>query len=107
MTATSDQAHANAQHTLISVDAMGGDQGPAIVVAGCAESAARNDDISFVLHGPEATLAPLVAKRSELNGRCVIRDATDVVTMDDKPSNVVRNGKNTSMWSAIESVRSG
>tara|TARA_R110002012_G_scaffold8587_8_gene39582 strand:- start:1448 stop:2524 length:1077 start_codon:yes stop_codon:yes gene_type:complete len=106
MTAMSDQAQAKAQRTVISVDAMGGDQGPAIVVAGCAESAAKNPDISFVLHGPAETLDPLVAKRPELRGRCTVRDAQGVVTMDDKPSNVVRNGKNTSMWSAIESVRS-
>lgn len=107
MTVSSDQTNAKARPTLISVDAMGGDQGPAIVVAGCSESAAKNDAISFVLHGPEATLAPLVEKRPNLKGRCVIRDAVDVVTMDDKPSNVVRSGKNTSMWSAIESVRTG
>lgn len=107
MTVTSDQAKANAPRTLISVDAMGGDQGPAIVVAGCSESAAKNPDISFVLHGPAETLEPLVAKRPELKGRCVVRDAKGVVTMHDKPSNVVRNGKDTSMWSAIESVRSG
>jgi phosphate acyltransferase len=107
MTVSSDQTQAKAQRTLISVDAMGGDQGPAIVVAGCSESAKKNPDISFVLHGPKATLEPLVAKRPELQGRCTIRDAQDVVTMEDKPSNVVRNGKDTSMWSAIESVRTG
>ena len=32
---------------------------------------------------------------------------TDVVSMDDKPSQVVRNAKGTTMWSAIESVRRG
>ncbi len=107
MTVSPDQPIANAQRTLISVDAMGGDQGPAIVVAGCSESAAKNPNISFVLHGPAETLEPLVAKRPELAGRCTVRDAVGVVTMDDKPSNVVRNGKDTSMWSAIESVRTG
>ena len=99
MTATSDQPSARTQRTLISVDAMGGDQGPAIVVAGCSASALKNPDISFILHGPADTLEPLVAKRPELKGRCTIRDAQGVVTMDDKPSNVVRNGKDTSMWS--------
>lgn len=93
--------------TLISVDAMGGDQGPAAVVAGCALSAKANNDIAFVLHGDEAQLAPLVDKRPELRGRCRIRHTTDVVTMDDKPSQVLRTGKDTSMWSAIESVRTG
>ncbi|MBO9410479.1 MULTISPECIES: phosphate acyltransferase PlsX [unclassified Ruegeria] len=91
----------------ISVDAMGGDSGPAIVVAGIAKSADKNPDIAFILHGPEAELRKLVAKRRVLNGRVVFRDCTDVVTMEDKPSQVVRNGKQTSMWSTLESVRQG
>lgn len=112
MTAQTDHSDAkpapNAKgRTLISVDAMGGDEGPAAVVAGCSLSARINHDISFVLHGDSAQLAPLVAKRRELQGRCEVRHAADVVTMDDKPSQVVRSGKDTSMWSAIESVRSG
>jgi len=106
MTAPTDQTTANAR-TLISVDAMGGDQGPAAVVAGCLKSATENPDISFVLHGPEAELRALVAKHPALEGRTVIRDAVGVVTMEDKPSHVVRSGKDTSMWSAIESVRTG
>ena len=40
-------------------------------------------------------------------GRVDIRDAQDVVKMDDKPSQVIRSGKATSMWSAIEAVREG
>jgi glycerol-3-phosphate acyltransferase PlsX len=107
MTARTDQPDTNARRTIISVDAMGGDQGPATVVAGCAVSAEKNPDIHFLLHGPTAELAPLVARRKALRGRCDIVDASDVVTMDDKPSHVVRNGKATSMWSAIEAVRDG
>ena len=107
MTAQPDQHNAKAGHTLISVDAMGGDEGPAAVVAGCALSATANPDIGFILHGPRDQLEPLVAKRGELSGRCEIRHATDVATMNDKPSQVVRTGKDSSMWSAIESVRSG
>ncbi|MGJ8546718.1 MAG: phosphate acyltransferase PlsX [Sulfitobacter sp.] len=107
MTASTDPNSAKAGPTLISVDAMGGDHGPAAVVAGCAKSAKLNADIAFILHGPIAELEPLVAKRPRLAGRCEIRNADRVVTMDDKPSQVVRNGKGTSMWSAIESVRTG
>ncbi len=105
MTAPTDHTDAKSSRTLISVDAMGGDQGPAAVVAGCALSAKLNPDIAFILHGDEAVLNPLVDKRRELAGRCDIRHAADVVTMDDKPSQVVRTGKDTSMWSAIDSVR--
>ena len=86
---------------------MGGDNGPAVVVSGCEKSARRNPRIGFILHGPKDELEALVARRKHLRARCEIRDARDVVTMDDKPSQVVRNGKATSMWSTIEAVRSG
>ncbi|WBU57502.1 phosphate acyltransferase PlsX [Paracoccus sediminicola] len=92
---------------VISVDAMGGDQGPAVILDGIAKSADKNPDISFIVHGPRAELERLLAKRSDLTGRCEIRDAEGVVTMDDKPGQVIRNARGTSMWSAIESVRAG
>lgn len=89
----------------ISVDAMGGDKGPATVVAGISRSANEHPNVRFILHGPVETLEPLVARRANLAGRCEIRDARDVVTMDDKPGQVLRNSKGSSMWSALESVR--
>jgi phosphate acyltransferase len=92
---------------VISVDAMGGDRGPATVVAGLVRSAEKNPDIGFVLHGDEAVLRPLVAKRKLLAGRCEIRHAPRVVSMQDKPSQVMRHGEGTSMWSCVESVKSG
>ncbi len=96
-----------AAHIVISVDAMGGDRGPAAVVAGLVLSAEKNPRIAFILHGDESVLAPMVAKHPELSGRCVLRHAPRVVTMEDKPSQVMRNGEGTSMWSCIEAVKQG
>ncbi len=107
MTASPDQSQAASNRTIISVDAMGGDLGPSVVVAGISLSAKKNPNIGFILHGPKAVLEPLVARRKDLKGICEIRDAQDVVSMDEKPSQVIRQGKSTSMWSAIESVRQG
>jgi len=107
MTAGSDHSPTGTNRVILSVDAMGGDKGPAVVVAGCSDSAKKNPNIGFILHGPRAELERLVAKRKPLQGRCEIRDAAEVVTMEDKPSHVVRHGKATSMWSAIEAVRNG
>jgi glycerol-3-phosphate acyltransferase PlsX len=107
MTAQSDQTTANADRIIISVDAMGGDNGPSAVVAGIAKSADKNPQVGFILHGPEETLRPLVDKRDVLAGRVRYCDTPDVVSMEDKPSHVMRNGKGTSMWSALESVRNG
>lgn len=92
---------------VVSVDAMGGDRGPAAVVAGLSRSAQRNPDIAFILHGDEAALKPLVAKHATLTERCEIRHADEVVTMNDKPSQVLRHGQKTSMYSTIEAVRDG
>lgn len=107
MTAQPDQTQHGSERIIISVDAMGGDDGPAAVVAGIAKSAEKNPDIGFILHGPKAELKQLVDKRRTLAGRVDINDAPDVVTMEDKPSQVMRHGKGTSMWSALESVRNG
>ncbi|MCB2111386.1 phosphate acyltransferase PlsX [Albidovulum sp.] len=100
-------ANGHSGRVVISVDAMGGDRGPAAVIAGMALSAARNPEIEFIVHGPEAMVSELVGRRPALSGRCTIRDAAGVVTMEDKPSQVMRHGEGTSMWSAIESVRAG
>ncbi len=92
---------------VISVDAMGGDRGPSAVVAGLVRSAAVNPDIAFILHGDRAVLEPLVRRRRVLAGRCDIRHAPGVVGMGEKPSHVLRHGRETSMWGAIDSIRAG
>ncbi len=89
---------------VISVDAMGGDHGPAVVLDGIALTRRAQPGLKFIVHGLESDLAPLVAARGL--GDCVtLRHATGVVTMHDKPAQVMRHGKSTSMWSSIESVR--
>jgi phosphate acyltransferase len=86
---------------VISVDAMGGDRGPAAVVAGLADSVARHPDMDVILHGDEAVLQPLLHRYAALAGRVSLRHADRVVTMDDKPAQVMRHGQGTSMWSAL------
>ena len=86
---------------------MGGDRGPAAVVAGILASADKNPDIRFIVHGPADDLNRLIANRRGLAGRCEVRHAAGVVEMSDKPSQVMRNGQDSSMWSAIDSVKNG
>ena len=91
---------------VLSIDAMGGDKGPATVVAGLALFLKKKPGTQIILHGRAKELTSLLAKHG-LTDKVTLRDATDVVTMHDKPSHVVRHGKATSMWSAIEAVRTG
>jgi len=95
------------QRIVISVDAMGGDHGPAEVVAGVADATARNPDLAIILHGDATELGALISHHAGLAGRCAIRHAPRVVTMTDKPSQVMRHGAGTSMWSCIDCVKDG
>jgi glycerol-3-phosphate acyltransferase PlsX len=92
-------------NVVISIDAMGGDKGPAAIVAGMARSADKNPRIRFLVFGDKPKLAPMIARRKQLAAICEIRHTEGVVTMDAKPSLVMRQGKDTSMWAAIDAVR--
>lgn len=104
---TEGQTHSKGSGTVISVDAMGGDRGPAAIVAGMAHSAEKNPRIRFIVHGNKSQLTQLIAKRKSLTGICEVRHAERAVSMEEKPSHVMRNGKDTSMWSTIDAVRAG
>jgi len=93
----------------IAVDAMGGDLGPAEVVAAVKLAFAHSTALNpITLVGDEAVLQPLLAsaglQRSE---RLSIHHASEVVTMDDKPLNALKRKKDSSMVRAIELVKSG
>ena len=97
----------NSNRVVLSIDAMGGDLGAPAVIAGIARSAAKNPNLHFILHGPEDELQQLINRRRRLKSCVKIVNTTDVINMSDKPSQVVRSGKNSSMWSALEYVKNG
>ena len=84
--------------TVISIDGMGGDQGPAPVLAGLAHALSGNSDLRFIIHGDETQLAALLQQRPELQSHCEIRHAPDTVSMSEKPSRALRDGRASSMW---------
>lgn len=92
---------------VLSIDAMGGDRGPAVVISGLNKALWRNPRLKFLIFGDTEEIEPLIAKRPLLRERSTLRHAAGVVTMDAKPSHVMRHGKGTSMWAAIEAVRDG
>lgn len=96
-----------AARTVISLDAMGGDRGPAAVVAGLVDSVQADSALHFILHGDEGILRPLLARHPLIADRVEIRHAPRTVTMHDKPSQVMRHGEGTSMWSTIDCVKQG
>lgn len=88
----------------VSIDAMGSDAGPGVVVAALARSTVRHPDVRFLLHGDEAVLRSLLGRRAKLAAKTEVRHTPESVRMDEKPSQVLRRGRNTSMWRAVEAV---
>ncbi len=90
----------------ISVDAMGGDNGPRIVFHGARLSLRERGNISFIFHGREEVLLPLMEEFPELKPVSTIRNCQTVIAMDEKPSAALRRGrKDSSMWSALKAVK--
>ena len=93
----------------IAVDAMGGDLGPAEVVAAvklAVHKFPRLDPITLV--GDEAVLGPLITQAGlKLGPNLSIFHASEVVTMDDKPLMALKKKKDSSMVRAIELVKNG
>lgn len=92
---------------IISIDGMGGDHAPRIVVEGLERFAQRRADLQFLLHGDEAQLKALLANAPTAAQRTTIRHTDKMISMDAKPADAVRRGKGSSMWNAIEAVKNG
>ena len=91
---------------VISVDAMGGDKSPRVVIEGLAIAAKKNPDIRFLLFGDDAKVTPILNQHPDLKKVCEFRHTPEMVHNEDKPSQVIRN-RNTSMYMAIDAVRKG
>jgi glycerol-3-phosphate acyltransferase PlsX len=92
----------------ISVDAMGGDKGPRVALLGARLELRQRKNISFVLHGRQEELNPILDEFPDLKAASRVVHSENVITMDEKPSAALRRGRNTSsMWAALESVKNG
>ncbi|MQX35252.1 phosphate acyltransferase PlsX [Roseospira navarrensis] len=91
----------------LSLDAMGGDHAPDMVLKGIRIAHERHPRVRFLLHGNEASLAPVVNRHKTLKQVCEVRHADGVVSGDEKPSQAVRRGRDSSLWRAIQAVKEG
>jgi glycerol-3-phosphate acyltransferase PlsX len=92
----------------IALDAMGGDHGPAVVVAGADLALTRHPETEFLFFGNTALVAPLVDARPSLKAASKLVHTDIAVRMEDKPSQALRYGRwKSSMWLAIDAVKKG
>lgn len=90
----------------ISLDAMGGDFGPKVVVPAALEYLDEDPEVTLTLVGRQEVLGEQLGG-AKLGNRLQIRNATQEVGMDELPSKVLRGKKDSSMRVAIDLVKQG
>jgi glycerol-3-phosphate acyltransferase PlsX len=97
-----------AQQITIALDAMGGDYGPNVVVPSAIHVLKENVDLRVILVGDKERIQhELAALKDAPEDRIEIQHASQVVEMDDLPSQALRNKKDSSMRLAINMVKEG
>ena len=92
----------------IALDAMGGDHGPGVVVPAALAALGRHRNLRLVLVGSlELLREELARQRSEESERLSLVNATQVVEMNEPPSQALRLKKDSSMRVAINLVKAG
>lgn len=91
----------------IAIDAMGGDEGVRVMVAGAALALERHPHLRFLLIGNEAEIAEALRARPLLAAAAEIRHTDIVVGGADKPSQALRTGRGSSMALAVDAVKAG
>lgn len=82
-----------ADKVTIAVDALGGDAGAPVVLAGVASALKADSDIEVILCGPEDVVVPF----AENHERCIAQVTTEEIAMDEHPTQAVRKKKDSSI----------
>ncbi|GAB4289673.1 MAG: phosphate acyltransferase PlsX [Methylophaga sp.] len=92
----------------ISIDAMGGDHGPEVVIPAALSALKKHPEVSFILVGDKDILTSHLQQHDLLDDpRMRIHHASQQVEMDELPSQALRGKKDSSMRVAINLVKEG
>ncbi|MBG0777123.1 MAG: phosphate acyltransferase PlsX [Desulfovibrionaceae bacterium] len=91
---------------VIAVDAMGGDIGPSVVVPGALD-AARGTGCALIFVGDEAAINAELATANSEGIDVAVRHCTQVAEMREKPSDILRRKKDSSIQVACRLVKDG
>ncbi|KRN31719.1 phosphate acyltransferase PlsX [Weissella halotolerans] len=87
----------------IAIDAMGGDNAPAAIVAGVEQARDSMPNVIFQLFGDQAQIKPLVKNTAQLE----FIQADETIMMGEEPVRAIRKKKQSSMVLAAQAVKQG
>lgn len=91
----------------LSLDVMGGDKAPLIVLEGAELVLSSSDDVDFLLFGDEEIITSHLENLPRLKKKSTIFHCSETVANDTKPVNAIRGMKDSSMRKAIVAVADG
>lgn len=87
---------------------MGGDSGPSVTVPASIRALRRHDSLRLVLVGDSSRIEPhLVKLTAEERSRIDLLHTDSVVSNQARPDSVLRHGRQSSMFLAVDQVRAG
>lgn len=91
------------QAVTLTVDVLGGDNAPQVVLEGVEQALIEDTDLTVILCGPDEIVTPFSADKE----RCIAQITTEEITMDEHPANAVRKKKDSSIVVACRLVKEG
>lgn len=91
----------------IAIDAMGGDEGLAVMLAGAAIACRQWPGLTFDLVGDEAAIMAALDNLPDLRAASDIIHAPETIDGGEKAGQAIRRAKTTSMGLAIDAVKQG
>ena len=87
----------------IAVDALGGDHGAPVVLDGVAQALAADPNLQVIVCGPADVVVPFAKEHD----RCIAKECTEEIAMDEHPAQAVRKKKDSSIVVGCRLVKEG
>lgn len=88
---------------ILTVDALGGDNAPEVVLEGVSRALAEDEDLQIILCGPEDVVSDFALQQQ----RCEAQITTEFIDMDEHPAEAVRRKKDSSLVVGCRLVKEG
>ena len=89
----------------IAIDAMGGDTGPAAMIAGASRALKRDPTLLFTFYGDQRQVEAEIGRHKSVAPRSHIVHSPEAISASEKPSQAIRRARTTSMGMAINAVK--
>ncbi|MGI6105078.1 MAG: phosphate acyltransferase PlsX [Raoultibacter sp.] len=92
-----------ADNIILTVDVLGGDDAPEVVLEGVSLALSEDPKLEIILCGPAEIVEPFAARQE----RCVAQVCTEFISMDEHPAEAVRKKKDSSIVVGCRLVKEG